>query len=218
MLAVKRSVKKLMRFLRILAWNLGGQKEHQETGFRIPVGAFISHKSKMIFSQNLILGADTQIMEGSIIICAGMPPYVEASGTIFVGDRTIIREYAMLQTYGGAITVGSDCTINPFCVLQGNGGIEIGDNVLIAANVSMFSANHVFTDPDRPIRTQGETRIGIKIGSNVWIGAGCIILDGVSVGDGAVIAAGAVVNRDVAAGSLVAGVPGRLVGAREKTR
>ncbi len=168
----------------------------------------------MVFPENITLEENTMIMSGARLICASMPPYLQSNGTIDIGAGSIIRESAILQTYGGRISIGKNCTINPYCLIQGNGGVQIGDNTLIASHVCMYSANHVFSDLGKPIRAQGEVRLGIKIGSDVWIGGGVTILDGVSIGDGAVIAAGAVVNRNVGQGEIVAGVPGKIVSRR----
>lgn len=212
----QNTIKQLYRRLLRIAWHIGGQKEHRPTGLRIPVGSFVSDDAKLIFSENITLGSDVLLMSGAHLICSGMPPYLEPNGRIVIGDETIIREGAILQTYGGTITIGRKCTVNPYCMIQGNGGVEIGDNTLIASHVCMYSANHVFADTTRPIRSQGETRKGIRIGSDVWIGGGAIILDGVTIGDGAVIAAGAVVNRDVPPGVVIAGIPARVIRSRSE--
>jgi len=205
--ALKKGYHSLMR----IAWYLGGQKEHRASGVAVPPGGFVSEEAVLVFAQNVTLGNDVQVLPGARLICASMPPYLRPEGEILIGAKTIIREGAILQSYGGHIRIGSNCTVNAYCQIQGNGGVEIGDNCLIASHVCLYSANHVFADETLPIRAQGETRKGIRIGSDVWVGGGAIILDGVTIGDGAVIAAGAVVNRDVAPGAIVAGVPARAV-------
>jgi len=215
MSTIRNSLKKGYHAALRLARLMGGQKEHRSSGRTIPLGGFVSEEAVFVFPNNVRLGEDVMILSSARLICAGMPPYLESAGTIDIGAESVIREGAILQTYGGKITIGKNCTINPYSLIQGNGGIEIGDNTLIASHVCMYSANHRFSDLTRPIRAQGETREGICVGRDVWIGGGAIILDGVSIGDGAVIAAGAVVNRDIAAGTIVAGVPGRLLGNRK---
>jgi acetyltransferase-like isoleucine patch superfamily enzyme len=96
-------------------------------------------------------------------------------------------------------------------VLYGHGNLTIGDNVLIAGHCLIIPANHVFTDINIPISNQGETKKGIIIEDNVWIGSGCRILDGITIGTGAIIAAGAVVNKDVLPNTIVGGVPAKLI-------
>lgn len=201
----------------MIAWYLGGQKEQKKTSIEIPTMGFISDEADLLFPANITLSDEVFVMAGAKIICAGMPPYLEPSGRVKIGTGSIVREGAILQTHGGYIETGKNCTINPYCVLQGNGGIIIGDNVLISSHVCIYSANHRFGDAGRPIRAQGESRIGVKIGSDVWIGGGVVILDGVTIGDGAVVAAGAVVKRDVAPGMIVAGVPAKQIGKRGQT-
>ena len=75
--------------------------------------------------------------------------------------------------------------------------------------VSIHAENHRFSKKNVPIRLQGETRKGVVIGENCWIGAKTTILDGVHIGNGAVIAAGAVVTRDVPEFGVYGGVPAR---------
>ncbi len=200
-----------------LAWLLGGQKEHRASGKAVPAGGFISEQATLVFPENIALGEDIQLMPGARLIAAGMPPWLEAAGRIVIGAGSLVREGAILQSYGGHITIGRGCTVNPYCILQGNGGITIGDDTLIAAHVTVFSANHVFDDPARRIRAQGEMAKGVKIGNDVWIGAGSTILDGVTIGDGAVVAASSVVNRDVPGMAVVAGVPAKIIRYRGET-
>jgi len=89
-----------------------------------------------------------------------------------------------------------------------------GDNVICGPRVSFHAENHVYTDPNTPIRLQGVTRRGIVVEADCWIGAGSMILDGVRIGRGTVVAAGAVVTRDVPPYSVVAGVPARVIKSR----
>jgi acetyltransferase-like isoleucine patch superfamily enzyme len=72
-------------------------------------------------------------------------------------------------------------------------------------------------EPDRPVRAQPVRSRGVRIGRDVWIGAGAGITDGVSLGDHAVVAMGAVVTRDVEPWAIVGGVPARVIGDRRKS-
>lgn len=207
-------LKKLAKAAYRFAWLLGGQKEHARSNIPLPTGSYVEENARLIFPENIRLGENVLVLSGASLICSGIAPYLMPSGAIQIGEGSVIRENAILQTYGGKIRIGRDVTINPFCVIQGNGGVVIGDHVLIAAGVKIFSANHVFNDPNRLIRKQGETRKGVKIGDDVWIGANVTILDGVIIGSGSVIAAGAVVNSDVPPKRVFAGVPAKLVKSR----
>jgi acetyltransferase-like isoleucine patch superfamily enzyme len=117
----------------------------------------------------------------------------------------------MLITYGGDIDIGVNCSVNPYCVLYGLGGLKIGDNVRIAAHTVIVPANHTFDDPSIPICRQPETKKGIIIEDDVWIGAGCRILDGVRIGRGSVIGAGSVVTKSIPEMSVAVGVPARVI-------
>ena len=118
----------------------------------------------------------------------------------------------VLMTYGGSIRIGDRCSINPYTVIYGHGrGVEIGNDVLIAAHCVIVPFNHNFDDLQIPINAQGYTSKGIRICDNVWIGSGARILDGVRIGSGAVVAAGSVVNRDVGENEIVAGIPAKCI-------
>jgi len=212
---MKYFTRRFSRAIRIIAWHAGGQKEHFSSKASIPKGGFISEGATIYHAKNVELEPEVIIMPSAQLICSGMPPYLQASGSIKIGRNSIIREGAIIQTFGGEISLGANSTVNPYCVIQGNGGVKIADNVLIAAHVSIFSANHVFDDPSRTIRSQGQTTLGVIIEDDVWIGAGSIILDGVRIGRGAVIAAGSVVNRDIESMHVVAGVPARSIQIRK---
>jgi acetyltransferase-like isoleucine patch superfamily enzyme len=116
------------------------------------------------------------------------------------------------MAYGGCITIGDNCSINPYTVLYGHGkGLVIGSNVLIAGHCLIIPANHVFARTDITINKQGTASKGIIIEDDVWIGAGCQVLDGVTIGKGAIIAAGSVVNKSVDAYTIVGGVPAGFI-------
>ncbi len=109
--------------------------------------------------------------------------------------------------YGQNIKVGKNVFINSGCCFQDQGGIEIGDNVLIGQQVVIATINHDLT----PSKRANMFPAPVKIGNCVWIGAHATILSGVTIGDNAVIAAGAVVTKDVPANVIVGGVPAKII-------
>jgi acetyltransferase-like isoleucine patch superfamily enzyme len=135
----------------------------------------------------------------------------QAGGTIKIGRGTEVLDFVFISSYGGNIEIGNHCSINPFCMLYGHGGLKIGNNVLIAGGTMMIPASHVYDDIAIPMNRQGVSRKGITVGDDVWIGHGCSILDGVVIGRGAIIAAGSVVTESVGPLEIVAGVPAKLI-------
>ena len=108
---------------------------------------------------------------------------------------------------GKNITIGKGVFINMGCKFQDQGGITIGDGVLIGHNVVLATLNHAKSPTDRGSMIPAP----IHIGKNVWIGANATVLPGVTIGDGAIVAAGAVVARDVPANTIVGGVPAKPI-------
>lgn len=112
--------------------------------------------------------------------------------------------------YGSNIIVGKNFYCNFNCVLLDVNTIEIGDNVMLAPNVQIYTAGHPL-DVESRVEKGVEFGLPIKIGNNVWICGGVIICPGVTIGDNAVIGAGAVVTKDIPANVVAAGNPCRVI-------
>ena len=135
-----------------------------------------------------------------------------------LGKSVIIESGVLLHCGGmdwsdgrGGIRLGDSTYVGPNAVLFGAGGIEIGSGVLISPGVVITSHQHTFAQAGRWIREQPVEFAPVVIADNVWIGSNATILPGIKIGEGSVIGAGSVVTADVEAGSLVLGVPGRVV-------
>jgi len=109
--------------------------------------------------------------------------------------------------FGKNIHLGNNVFINSGCRFQDQGGIYIGDNVLIGHNVVLATLNH----EENPEKRGNLIPSPIRIGNDVWIGSNVTITPGVSIGDGAIVGAGAVVTKDVDKNTIVAGVPARYI-------
>lgn len=112
------------------------------------------------------------------------------------------------------VRLGRNVSFGEFTFVTGNGGVVVGDDVMIGHQVSIISAMHRFSDAARPMREQGLESAAVEIGSDVWIGAGARILPGTRIGRGAVIGANAVVGEDVPDFAVVGGVPAKVIGRR----
>lgn len=111
--------------------------------------------------------------------------------------------------YGYGISVGDYFYSNHNLIILDGGGVEIGDRCYIAPNVGLYCAGHP-KDPE--IRNQEiEYCKKIKIGNNVWIGAGVSIIGGVTIGDNVTIGAGSVVTRDIPSNSVAVGNPCKVI-------
>ena len=108
---------------------------------------------------------------------------------------------------GKNIKIGKRVFINAGCQFQDQGGIEIGDDVLIGPQTIIATLNH---DPN-PEKRGGMIPKPVKIGDKVWLGARVTICPGVTIGEGAIVGAGAVVTKNVPARTVVAGVPARTI-------
>ncbi|HMW48696.1 MAG TPA: acyltransferase [Cellvibrionaceae bacterium] len=111
---------------------------------------------------------------------------------------------------GRNLVVGDDVDFALDVLVTTGGGVRIGDRVLIGYRTQILSTNHAI-EGRNPIFSAGHVKKPVCIEQDVWIGASVIILPGVSIGEGAVVAAGSVVTKDVAAFSIVAGVPAKLI-------
>ncbi len=173
--------------------------------------AFIGHHTSLRCPRQIELGRGAIIDEYVQLIATS----AQAVG-IRIGEQSFVRSFACLNAGPpeGFIHIGSHSGIGQGTVLYGNGGLTIGNHVMIAGQCFVVASSHRFDDDARPISQQGFSARGIVIEDGVWVGAGAKILDGVRIGQGAVVGANAVVNRDVPAGARVGGVPARVLRAR----
>ncbi len=109
------------------------------------------------------------------------------------------------------IVIGNNCSFNRGCWVSGGGKLILHDDVIIGPNVIIHTANHNYSNQQIPFRLQGHTFKKVEIHNNVWIGAGAIILPGVTINKNSIIAAGAVVTKDVSSNTIVAGVPAKEI-------
>ncbi len=106
------------------------------------------------------------------------------------------------------LALGSQIDIGEYTHIRASGGVTIGDRVLIAASAVITSREHPVPLPRYGVTTDAP----VVIEDDVWIGAGAIVLPGVTVGRGAIVGAGAVVTANVAPFTIVGGVPARQIG------
>lgn len=165
----------------------------------------------------LLVGKGVQISHGRHIRCGKnvkIEDYAEIHGLctegLHFGDYVTISRGVMIRPssyYGGdcgvGLVMGDHSSIGPYGYVGCSGRITIGRNVMFGPKCSLFAENHVFSDTEKSIKSQGVEQKGITIEDDCWIGSNVTILDGVTIGKGSIIGAGTLVNKDVPAGSVV---------------
>lgn len=147
-------------------------------------------------SHALNISTDINMMRERLSEIIGKP--IDKSTTVFIPFYT---------NFGKHITLGKHVFINHACTFLDMGGITIEDDVQIGPKVNLITENH----PVDPALRKNLDLKSILIKRNVWIGAAATILPGVTIGENAIVAAGAVVNNDVAANTIVGGVPAKIL-------
>jgi acetyltransferase-like isoleucine patch superfamily enzyme len=142
--------------------------------------------------------------------CIVSPEAIFHPDSFRMGERSYIAGGAIVRN--GHIEMGAHCSINAYAVVAGR--VTMGDGVRIASNASLYGFNHGYASVEQPIYRQPQTSLGIRIGDDVWIGAGAVILDGVAVGSHTIIAAGAVVTKDVPDYAIAGGNPAKVIRSR----
>lgn len=180
---------------------------------------FIKQVKGLLFAgTKIILEHSNQLRIGkNVIIEDGVFINALSRDGISFGDNVTIAKYSIvtctgvISHMGVGIVIGNNSAVGAQSFLGGQGGIIIGNDVIMGAGVRIFSENHNYSRSDIIIRKQGENRTGVIIENNCWIGASVTILDGCVIGTGSVIAAGAVVTHSVSENSIVAGIPGKII-------
>ena len=169
----------------------------------------IENGVRLAYASNISLGRNVYLDQG--VYLHALP-----SG-IAIGEGTFIMHHTMLHVFNfrnlpqASITIGRNCFIGEFNVMRGQGGITIGNDVYTGPMVKIVAVNHIYDDPNQPIREQGITAQGIVIEDDVWLGAGVTVVDGVTIGRGSIIGAGAVVTSDIPPYSIAIGIPAKPV-------
>lgn len=172
-------------------------------------GCSLSRRAVLIGMSKISVGDSCIITDGVVLNGLSFQPL-----GITLGKSVVLREYAWLSANNGVIEIGDRVFIGAFVMIYGISKCRIGNDVLIGAHTSIVAGNHIFNDPSVPISQQGTDSQGICIEDDVWIGANCVVLDGVTVGRGAVVGAGSVVTKNVPPMAVVCGNPAKVMRTR----
>ena len=204
----------IMQLLWLLGWSLL-RALRLLIYFRNPKGAMFGSRVRFFNLPKIKWGKFLKLGKGVYISALGKKG-VTLGNHVSIGDYSRIIVSTTLNHLGEFIKIGNNVGIGEFAYLGGAGGLEIGKDCIIGQYLSCHPENHNYSDLELPIRFQGVSRQGIKIGQNCWIGSKVTVLDGVKIGDGCIIAAGAVVTKSFPANSIIGGVPAKLIKKRNR--
>ena len=143
---------------------------------------------------------------------------------IVIGEHVTIDSFVKIKPAGGLgdVVIGAHTIINSGVVIYTGNGMTMGRHVMVAANCVFSPTSHEYRSRHKPIMYQGFKaaadlkggRAGIVIEDDVWLGAGCVVLEGAHLQQGVVVGAGSVVRGVLQAYGIYAGNPLKLLGYR----
>lgn len=137
---------------------------------------------------------------------------VELSKNVKIGSGTEIGSFTKIKATTGELVIGKDVGIGTGSFIAAEeGGVKIGDDCLIGPNVCIIGNDYRYDNLEVPVAKQEKTSKGIVIGKDVWIGANCSIMDGVTIGDHCIIAPNSVVTKVIQPKQIVQGNPAEVV-------
>lgn len=176
--------------------------------------------------------SDASVKVGKRLQCEGIPSIlVTQNGRVEIGNDVIIRRHAeirchnnsrliledrvkidrgvrILACFEGEVRIRAGAEIGLYSILNGAGGIDVGENAMVGGYVNIQASNHRL-DPAKTIKSQGSDHLPVKIGADTWLGAHSTIVAGITIGDGSVVGANSVVTHDIPTYEIWAGVPAR---------
>lgn len=188
----------LLKILRILKRHGAAGLSDGNFKFRLMnIDSFISKNTMIRYDSidKIQVGKGVLICEYTLLAARGAS-YSTQNSSLTIGDNTFIGEFNNIRATGGEIRIGNNCNISQHCTL-------VASNHSIAKGINISE------------QRWDETKVGIFIGNDVWIGANSVILPGVTIGDGAVVGAGSVVTKNIPANAIVAGNPAKVIKWRE---
>lgn len=137
---------------------------------------------------------------------------IDISSNLQLEEGCVISSFTKVKAADGPLKIGSRSSIEFGCfVAAGKAGIEIGENCLVGPNVSIIGNSYNYDKKGVNLEDLGKTSKGIKIGANVWIGAGTVILDGSEIGNNSIIVANSLINRKYKNDVILQGAPAKVI-------
>jgi len=195
-----------LMFSRLVMAARGGMSRVKHSGYLF-IDSAVTIKARSKFK----VGRTTSIGKGCFIDALSTDGII-LGDNVSMGKNVRIECTGNLQQLGKGLKVGNNVGLGADNFFGCAAGIEIGDDTIMGNYISFHAENHNYTDKEIPIRLQGCSHQGIKVGKNCWIGARATVLDGAEIEDGCVIAAGALVTAGKCEkNGVYGGVPAKLI-------
>jgi len=137
---------------------------------------------------------------------------VELSPNLTFGPGCTVSSFTKIKASEGPLSIGAHTGFATGCFLSsGAAGLHVGHDVLFGPNVSVMASHYEHGELDVPFEQQGQRSKGVRIGNNVWIGAGTVVTDGASIGDNTIVAANSLVSRRYPPSVIIQGNPARVI-------
>ena len=176
------------------------QCKHMGEDVKIGVGV------RIVNPQYISIGDHVRIYDGVTLIARG-------EGGIELADKVRIKEKSLLDSErpDGYIRIGENVYIGTGTTLFGHCGLEIGEQSLLAQNITITPYSHLFEDPDKLIREQGGHERKVTIGRDCYLGMNVSVLYSADIGEGSVVGSGSVVVKPLPPYSVAVGNPARVI-------
>ena len=153
-----------------------------------------------------------------------VPAYIIERILRFGGGRFLIFNISIIPSIHlrreirapWSLHIGQGTIIGDNAILDAREGLNIGKNVNLSSNVSIYTLQHDHRDPYFGCPNPKDRKMSVEINDRAWLGSNVIVLPGVHIGEGAVCCAGCVVTKDVEPYAVVAGIPAKKVGERPR--
>ena len=173
---------------------------------------FVHPQTTIKCSSKIKVGKNFSVAQGCYIDALSKRGLI-CGDNVSMGFHTHIALTGSLKLIGQGMKIGNNVGLGTNGYYgSGAGFVEIGNDTIFGNYVSIHPENHNYDDKNTPIRLQGvNSKGGVKIGNNCWIGAKATILDGTVIGDNCIVAAGAVVTGHFPKNVIIGGVPARIL-------
>jgi len=170
-------------------------------------GVMIGRNVTVRGASNIHLGSRVMLDDQVVLDARG------AAASIELGEKVLVARNSIVRSRGERIRIAEHTDIGSNCIVSTDSNLDIGSHVLIAAYAYVCAGgNHRYDDPSIPIMQQGfDKQGGVTIGSGVWLGSHCMIMDGAVIGEGTIIGSHAVVKGEIPAMKIAVGTPAKVI-------